>query len=210
VGGVECEALPIDDCDVGAGKLGGMVAPTTSRPGGSMDPVTQMKLAVLKAYHLGRESVARKNEDVDTQFICSCLEILKQQPDTKNTLLRRIFYTLILSEIHRLSDPGPFRMSAMEIGKQMHEAGIPNPYPVYMKIIDATTPALTTGNFGDINTQGVQKIDETPTYFDSWVNAHIPYDAVMMVIELSDNDILQNAPFLRKNLHEVAQMHNLA
>ena len=87
-------------------------------------------------YKLGRESVLQDSVPDDARFVGDCLSQLGSPPE--EVLRRRLFYTLILAELHRRSDPVPFRQMAMQIGQELEDLRLPNPSPMFMSIIEAT------------------------------------------------------------------------
>src|SRR5271166_3153635 len=117
-----------------------------------MDANLQATFLAYKAYKIGRESVLRDRVPDDACFVRDCLSELESRPSTEEVVRRRLFYTLILAELHRRNDPVPFRESAMHLGEKLEQLGLPNPFPMFMNIIRATTRPPSTGNFGDITT----------------------------------------------------------
>jgi len=174
-----------------------------------MDLNLQAKLLAYKAYRLGRESVTRDSVAEDSRFVGSCLNGLEGRPQTEETVRRRLFYTLILAELHRLSDPIRHRQAAMDLGEQLERLCVPNPFSLYMRVIAATTGSPTTGNFGDITTSSAGPITDTTSRRDELGNV-ISIDLAQSAIELSDLDSSNFDAFLRKSLPEIARLHGLA
>jgi hypothetical protein len=168
----------------------------------------QAKLLAYKAYTLGREAVSRGSEAEETYLARAWLRDLENHSPSEQTLRRRLFYTLILAEIHRVSDPVPFRQSAMELGERLESMGALNPVPLFMYIIRATTGSLGTGNLGDFTTQAVEPIQDSWSSTDEFGNL-ITIDAAQSALGLSDRDLEEFRWFLRKPLREVARLHGL-
>ncbi len=173
-----------------------------------MNPDIQAKLLAYKAYKLGRESAWRGSEAEETSLVCAWLRDLENYAPTEKNLRRRLFYMLILAEIHRLSDPVPFRQSSMELGEQLEAMGAPNPFPLFMCIIRATTESPTTGNFGDITTPAVEPIQDSRSFTDQFGNV-VTIDVAQSALGLSDRYLAEFDWFLRKPLRGIARLHGL-
>lgn len=139
----------------------------------------------------------------------SCVRKLEDLPDTETTLRRRLFYTLILAETHRRSDPLPYREAAMDLGERLEQMGVADPFRPYMRIIQATTNAPTTGNFGDLKTPSVELIWDTSSYVDEYGN-EVVTDLAQRAVGLSDGHMAEFDKFLVKSLQEIARLHELA
>jgi len=173
-----------------------------------VNPYIQAKLLAYMAYKFGRESACRGSEAEETSLVCAWLRDLETYGTTEKTLRRRLFYMLILAEIHRLSDPVPFRQSAMELGEQLEVIGALSPFPLFMRIIRATTVSPTTGNFGDITTPPMEPIQDSRSFTDQFGNV-ITIDVAQSALGLSDHDLAEFDRFLKKPLREIARLHGL-
>jgi hypothetical protein len=173
-----------------------------------VNPAIQAKLLVYKAYKIGRESVSQCSGENDTRAVSAWLKILEARPPTEDNLRRRLFYTLILAEIHRLSDPVPFRETALELGEKLEAIGAVSPFPLYMRIIGATTNSPSAGNFGDIATPAVIRIQDSWSDIDQFGNI-ITVDLAQSALEMSNHDLDKFYRFLRKPLLDIARGHDL-
>jgi hypothetical protein len=173
-----------------------------------MNPNLQARLLAYKAYKLGRESASRGTIEEDDRFVRSCLARLKSSPPTAEIRRRRVFYILILAELHRLSDPVADREAAMQEGEQLESMGLPNPFPLYMRIIERTTRSPTTGNFGDLRNRATELIQDTTSYKDRFGNL-ITVDLAESALELSQGESAPHDRFIQKSLKEIAHLHGL-
>lgn len=161
-----------------------------------------VRLLVYKAYKLGRESAARGTVEDDDRSIRSCVATLKDSPPTAEILQRRVFYTLFLAELHRLSDPVADRLAAVQDCEQLECLGFSNPFPLYMQIIARTTRVPTTGNFGDRTVPAMELIQDSTFYKDSSGNV-VTVDLTASALELSWREIAQAR-------REIAQFQTLS
>ena len=173
-----------------------------------MDANLQATLLAYKAYKIGRESVLRDRVPDDACFVRDCLSELESRPSTEEVVRRRLFYTLILAELHRRTDPVAFRESAMHLGEKLEQLGLPNPFPMFMSIIRATTQPPSTGNFGDITTSAVEPIQDSSSYTDDFGNV-VTVDLAQSALGLSDGDLAKFDRFLQKSLREITRLHGL-
>jgi hypothetical protein len=173
-----------------------------------MRPKLQAKLLAYKAYKLGRYSVCRQAIAEDAAFVQHCLFTLQQLPQTAETLRRRLFYTLILAEMHRPTNPVEYRKSALELGRMLESEGCPNPFPLFMKIVEATSQPPTTGNFGDIRTASATQIRDTTSFINAFGD-EVVIDLAQRALKLTERDLEGVDRFLQMSLREVARSHDL-
>ncbi|KAF0247031.1 MAG: hypothetical protein FD180_148 [Planctomycetota bacterium] len=178
-----------------------------------MNPDLQSKLLVYKAYQLGREAILRGLRNEHEDLARASLSALDALEGTAEVVRRKCFYTLILAELHRLSDPMPYRESAMELSDQLMTLGgmssRQRPFEIYMKVVNATTQSPTVGNLGDFNTSGVNLVQDTTSETDEF-GKEISVDRVQRALGLSDEEYDRFYGFLQKSLPEVIQAHGLA
>jgi hypothetical protein len=108
-------------------------------------PENAAKIAAYNAYRIGREALLQGQAGDVRDQARQCLAGLQFQSPTIETLLRRMFYTLILAELYRPLDPLPYREAAFDLGARLAELGSENPFSYYMKIVEAT------GRVHDVN-----------------------------------------------------------
>lgn len=171
-----------------------------------VDEETQARLVAYKAHKLGRDSIAFKQGPSDAKYAQACLDSLERREETSETILMRIFYTLVLAEIRRSSDPVPDRMKAQKLGERIKSMGFTDPFPLYMEIIKTTTNSLTAGNFGDLKTRGSNKIQDSTTYIDRFGD-EVAVDLAQGAVGLPDREIPAHSHFLNKSLQELVRLH---
>src|SRR5207253_1365972 len=110
-----------------------------------IQPASIAKIAAYNAYRIGREALLQGQAGEVRDQARQCLAGLQYQSPTIETILRRMFYTLVLAELYRPLDPVPYREAAFDLGARLAELGSENPFWYYMKIVEAT------GHVHDVN-----------------------------------------------------------
>jgi hypothetical protein len=107
----------------------------------------QARLVALKAFLIGRQTPPPERQAAKEKAKSAIARLnLRTDPES----IRRLsFYSLVLSELERDGDYISYRDLAITAGQKLLLLEIADPFPVYMKIVEATTSALTTADFGD-------------------------------------------------------------
>lgn len=168
----------------------------------------QARLLAYKAYRLGRDAADPGPAERVGRMAQSCIYKLLELGESELTLRRRLFYTLIIAEIHRKSDPVPFRSEAKEIGQRLKENNCVDPFELYMKIIEATTNTVTAGNYGDFTTERNSLIQDSESHINRF-GCEVHSDRAAAAIKLSPADIDRHGKFLSMDLEEIIRLHDL-
>jgi hypothetical protein len=117
------------------------------------------KLVALKAYILGAVpcNINEKATFVEIAEQANCKISVGTGTDS---LYKKQFFLIVLSELARQDDPILYRNEARKISSHIEELHIPDPCLYYLKIIDYITKVVTTAHFGDIAANPSTKIEK--------------------------------------------------
>lgn len=83
---------------------------------------------------------------------------LAKEDSTDAWLRRRALAALLGAEVLRRGDTSGWRRRAKLVGEAMAEHGTTDPFPLYLQVVETTTAATETGNYGDMTRDGVQRV----------------------------------------------------
>jgi hypothetical protein len=78
----------------------------------------------------------------------------------RSSIRRAILCLLVVAELSRGDDPGPFRLRARELGARITPHREADPAYWYMQVVDLTTRRVSSADFNDPN-PGAQKADQS-------------------------------------------------
>lgn len=117
------------------------------------------KLVALKAYMLGAAPCNINEKAILIETAKQASLKISGETDDVDSLYKKLFFVIILSELFRQNDPIPYRNEALKISSRIEELRRPNPFLYYSKIIDYITAKTTTEAFGDIAAYPTEKIE---------------------------------------------------
>lgn len=122
-------------------------------------------------------------------------------------LRRRIFYNLILAEVHRFDGAALYRQAAMDAAK----GDLSEVFAIYMRIVEATTEQYSTAHFGDLNSSNKwsHSAGASSPLIDS-LSFHSNFGPAFIAAGLERADIDEYEKFLFTiSLEEIIKQHQL-
>ena len=118
------------------------------------------KLVALKAYMLGAAPCNINEKAVLIETAKQASLKISDETDNIDSLYKKLFFLIILSELFRQDNPMPYRNEALKISSRIDVLRRPNPFLYYSKIIDYITAKTTTRAFRDITASPAEKIEK--------------------------------------------------
>lgn len=163
----------------------------------------QYKIMVYVAYTEGRVIAINGLRYRDIDIAKMAIGKLDLKPESEEKFRRLVFYNLVLAEAYRESDPSQYRKQAKRISLMLGKLGAPNPFDMYMRIVEVTTAKVSSGNFGDITVSSVHPIrDSVAVGFDDDGKLR-HYDIIATALNLED------IPKRHYSLADISKWHGL-
>jgi hypothetical protein len=175
----------------------------------SLDISTRIgKLLVLKAFYLGRKFSASLNREKAVAMCEKAISDLNDKEQCVDTVLRGLFYRLILAEANRDFQSFSSRQFALDFA---NEHGLMDVFSDYLKVVEATqtiSRAKGMADTGFVSNDGFkERVQETRVIGFDLVSTS--YDVAQRAINFEDLTKSEQHFLFEKSLPEIMKFHGV-